>query len=347
MKHFIIIASLLLSSCTSEDKSDISTPYWEQDYPTFMGNNIPIVSRNPLTTEGVELGRMLFYDPILSADSSVSCASCHFLALAFADGVALTNKGFSTNTLKRNSPALFNLAWHDGLFWEGGAIDVESQVAGPILDIDELGGDPQKMMERLNHSADYKARFQKAFGKENIEIGDVAKAIAQFERTIVSYQSTYDQYKEGNATLSTQELQGLHLYRAHCASCHTKGFFSDFDYHNNGLDSTFDFTDPEDIRWGRYRITLNEKDKGAYKTPSLRNIALTAPYMHDGRFATLEEVLTHYSHGIVASNTLDSSIPKQGFGFSSKEQEDIIAFLHSLTDYQLITNPHYQNPFEH
>ena len=311
-----------------------------------MGEGVPTVVRNPLSEEGVALGRMLFYDPILSVDSSVSCASCHFLEQAFTDGVALSDKGFSGKTLKRNAPSLFNIAWHHALFWDGGAVDVESQVAGPILEIDELGGDPQKMIERLNRHGGYRASFQKVFGKEEVEIGDVAKAIAQFERTLVSYHTLYDDYKQGKGVLDEQALHGLALYQRHCASCHEEGFFSDFDYHNNGLDRVFDFSDPEDLRWGRFRLTFEEKDKGAYKTPSLRNVALTAPYMHDGRFITLQEVLDHYSRGIVDSEYLSQKIPKGGFQFTRQEQEDIIRFLHTLTDFEAITNPNYTNPFE-
>ncbi|MFK7901080.1 MAG: cytochrome-c peroxidase [Cyclobacteriaceae bacterium] len=349
MKYFILIISVLLSSsCSKEGESDLSVvrnDYWNLNLPDFMGDAIPTVERNPISEEGITLGRMLFYDPILSSDGKVSCASCHFLNQAFTDGEALSTNGVSGNTLKRNSPPLFNLAWHNAFFWEGGAVDLESQVSGPIIDVDELGGDPQGILSRLNNHPTYPNQFKKVFNKDVISIGDVAKAIAQFERVILSYESRYDNYKGGNEILNSQELEGLQLYQNHCESCHEEGFFSDFEYHNNGLDSVFNFTDSEDVRWGRYRITSKEEDKGKYKTPSLRNIALTAPYMHDGRLETLEDVINHYSNSVVNSASLDSRIPIEGFQFTLKEKQSIIAFLKTLTDFTFVNKEEYQNPF--
>ncbi|MTI32665.1 cytochrome-c peroxidase [Xanthovirga aplysinae] len=313
-----------------------------RDFPKEDWTAIPSPERNPITTPGVLLGRKLFFDPLLSANGEVSCASCHRQDLAFSDGQSLGRNGVSGNQLLRNAPVLVNLAWQPAFFWDGGARDLESQVFSPLTHADEMGKDLKILIAELNSDGEYTKLFKKAFQIDSISSAYVARALAQFERTIISFNSSYDQFLKGDTTLSDLALKGLKLYRTKCNSCHTEGFFTDHSYHNNGLDSVFNDQYLGE-KLGRFRISRDSSDLGKYKTPSLRNIAFSGPYMHDGRFATLEEVLEHYTTGVMKSKTLDSLLVQKdgrvGIALSEKEKKAIIAFLESLTDQSFLSNP--------
>lgn len=301
---------------------------------------------NPLTAEGVALGRLLFYDKRLSGNNHIACASCHDPANSFSDGVALTNAGAAGTFLLRHSPALINLAWADtGLFWDGGATNLESQALAPLRAEDEMHQDLIEMVEELNAVPDYVSRFRKAFN-DDIRPGYVAMALAQFQRTLVSADSRYDKFVRGEVgeDLSAIEKEGLLLFRQKCQSCHSTDLFTDFLYHNNGLDTEFPVELYDALYTGRYRITYDKQDIGAYKTPTLRNLKFTAPFMHDGRFSSLEQVIDHYSNGIRPSETLSPLIPANGFRFNKREKEAILAFLETLTDAVYITNPGFTAP---
>lgn len=327
----IFLGFLIFSSCGNQEEN-IITPTFSLSVPSQLGE-MPIPIDNPITKEGIELGKMLFFDPILSNNNKVSCASCHFPELAFSDGKSLTNSGVSNNTLIRHSPTLFNLAWHKGYFWDGGAKTLASQAFGPITHVDEMGSDLSQLVEKLNQTANYPSLFDKAFNSP-ISSQKIAFALTQYQLSLISAYSPYDDYLAGEKTLNTLEKKGLTLFNEHCSSCHQENHFSDFDYHNNGLDSTFNY-EGEDPRFGRYRITLDKKDLGKYKTPSLRNIALTAPYMHDGRLKNLEEVLNHYTNSIKKSETLAAELTKK-ITLTTEDKNAIIAFLHTLTDEKFI-----------
>lgn len=298
-----------------------------------------------LTEEGITLGRHLFYDPVLSKDSTISCATCHHQNKAFTDGTKDSPHGISGFPQHRNTPPLFNLAWHNGFFRDGGAKNLASQANGPITHPDELAADWPTILKRLNNSNKYRKLLRK---EEPYKAGMVLQALAQFQFTLISGNSIYDRYVDGDASqLNEKELKGLQLVDEHCSSCHQLHQFSDFGYHNNGLDTSFDHS-PEDPRLGRYRITHKNKDKGKYKTPSLRNLQLTAPYMHDGRFGTLEEVLEHYSSGVKDSPYTSPHVfrdDKPGFDFSIDEKDAIIAFLSTLTDSTFITDTRFSSPW--
>lgn len=304
---------------------------------------VPVVSDNRLTAEGIELGRRLFYDVRLSGNNRISCASCHHQDLAFSDGLALTNLGVSGKQLSRHAPVLFNLAWaNHGLFWDGGATNLESQALGPLTNEDEMHQDLYELEAELKAVPDYVNRFQQVFNGE-IRSVDVLKALAQFQRTLISGNSAYDHYirQEKSAMLNAEELQGMQLVADKCGSCHKGPLFTDQDFHNNGLDAHFS-DENEGIYQGHFRLSFNPSDLGKFRTPSLRNVMLTAPYMHDGRFKTLEEVLDHYQSDIKISMTTDVSLfqnqGKAGIPMSAAERKAITAFLNTLTDHEFVTN---------
>ena len=288
---------------------------------------------NPYTREGFELGRKLFGDPLLSVDGSISCASCHRQEAAFADAGMAFSLGVGGQLGLRNSPPVFNMAWNRSFMWDGGINHIEVVPFAPIIDPLEMGEDLGNVVRKLNEHADYPARFQEVFGRSPIDDQQLFLALAQYMGNLVSAGSRYDRHVQGEAALTPAELNGMQVFRAHCASCHQEPLFTDHGFHNNGLDVV-----PVDE--GRYRITLDPADMGRFKTPSLRNVALTAPYMHDGRLATLEAVVVHYATGIAASATLDAQLlPPGGLGLSAQELADLLAFLHSLTDHAFVTDP--------
>lgn len=326
--------------------SDADDSYQEPLPLVTVPDNFPAFTdskTNPLTEDGIALGKKLFFDQRLSGNNQVSCATCHQQSLAFSDGFTLTSQGISGKALERNSPALINLAWaNNGLFWDGGSTNLESQAFAPLAHEDEMRQDLSELIKELNADADYPKLFNKVFGR-TINQSDIVKAIAQFERTLISANSKYDKYirKESDGILNADELKGLELAEKFCFACHATPLLTDNLYHNNGIDN--DFTDDTElmIKKGRFRVTDNPLDLGKFKTPTLRNIEKTAPYMHDGRFATLEKVVDHYSNGVLDSPTLASNLKqngKLGFSLSETEKIQLIAFLKTLTDYDFLTN---------
>jgi cytochrome c peroxidase len=317
-----------------------------EPYELVIPRGLPpmkIPPTNPLTKQGVELGRKLFYDPILSANNTMSCASCHNQAFGFTDNGKQFSTGIDGIAGTRNSMNLINLGYQREFFWDGGSTDMESQVLGPIQNPIEMHETIANVISKLNRHQQYPALFKSAFGGDTITSNMVMKAIAQFERTLISVNSRYDRYKRGELALTSQEMIGMALYesadKGDCTHCHALGgTFSDFEYRNNGLDSVY-----RDA--GRYLITLNRLDSGKFKTPSLRNIALTAPYMHNGRFATLRECVEHYNTGFKDSKSLDPVLKVTRKGrLTSQEIDDIVAFLHTLTDTSFVNNPNFKKP---
>jgi cytochrome c peroxidase len=350
----ITVCILLLVSVTSCKKDvplEKSNPA-PQAVKLEVPGNFPAAEQdldNPLTAEGIELGRMLFYDVRLSGNNRISCASCHRQDLAFTDGVALSSIGVSGKTLDRHAPALFNLAWaKTGLFWDGGSKNLESQAFGPLTSADEMHQDLLVLETELKQVPDYVTRFKQAFNEE-IKSTNVVKALAQFQLTLISGTSRYDKFKraEAGGNLTTIELQGMNLVNSKCKACHSGELFTDDGYHNNGIDATFS-DDHEGIFQGRFRVSFDPNDMGKFKTPSLRNVMLTAPYMHDGRFKNIDEVLDHYQFGIKISPTTDQLLYQNqgqlGIPLSQTEREAIIAFLGTLTDHEFITNKKINNP---
>lgn len=306
----------------------------------------PIVEvENPTTVKRVELGRLLFFDPVLSVDESTSCASCHHPDLGFGDGlprsIGLGGKGAGAERkggkeLTRAAPTLWNSMFNHRQFWDGRAKTLEEQAKGPISDPDEMANDPQKVVDRLKTIPEYVRHFDEAFGGE-ISFDKVVMAIAAFERTLVSFNSRFDQYASGNGTaLSPTEKRGLKLYlstKARCSECHGMPTFANPDFKVIGVPDPPD--GPKDVHKEPAEKGRGGGPTGAYKVPTLRNVALTAPYMHNGAFKTLEEVVDFYSNGGGRGKGLD--IPLQDdkirkFQLTKQERADLVAFMHSLTD---------------
>ena len=305
---------------------------------------------NPLTVAGVNLGRHLFYDPILSRDSTRSCSSCHLQDHGFSDTLSIST-GIEGRLGKRNAIALTNLAYHyTNFFWDGRAESLEMQALVPIEDSLEMGNTWEEVEARLQEHATYPVLFRQAFGLEHIDDIDrslVAKALAQFERSMISADAKFDRYLAGEAKLSEAEERGRLIFfdesevlpTGECSHCHIAPLFTSLEFFNNGLDNT----DRPLKDGGKWTVTANPFDMGKFKTPSLRNIALTAPYMHDGRFATLEEVIEQYNQGGHYSKNESPNV--RPLGLQAHDKTDLIAFLHTLTDTSYLHRADLSNPF--
>jgi len=304
----------------------------------FVPKNFPQptydINKNPVTTTGFELGKALFYDGILSRDGSISCGFCHQQTAAFTQHGHDLSHGIDDKLTKRNALPIQNLAWEKEFFWDGGVFDLDLFAIAPIEAHNEMDEKLGNVLDKLRKTAKYPVLFEKAFGSKDITTERFLKALSQFQLMCISANSKYDKYvrKEG-VTLSSEELQGLELFKQKCATCHTGELFTDFSYRNNGLP----IGNPEDK--GRALITLNDNDNFKFKVPSLRNVEITRPYMHDGRFRNLEDVLDHYNNGMVKSPTLDASLEQNGrlgITITAEEKTKIIAFLKTLTDEQFL-----------
>lgn len=329
------------------------TPY---QFPSIIYfPKMPVSESNSVTNEGVELGRFLFYDPILSKDSTISCSSCHQQKNAFSDSPNAYSKGINGVTQKRNTLPLFNLAWYSKLFWDGRVNTIEEQVLHPVRDANEMNLKWKEAIKKIKRSRFYNLKFYKAFGTSVIDSNLIANAIAQFERTLISHSSKYDNVINRKAKFTMDEIEGMELIndmtKGNCLHCHTTdadGLGTTGMYSNNGLDKAITEFDFKDIGLGK--ITLQKSDNGKFKIPSLRNLLFTAPYMHDGRFKTIEEVLNFYSEGLQISPTIDSKmefVHKGGSKLNVYEKQKIIAFIKTLSDSVFISDKRFSNPFEH
>lgn len=289
-------------------------------------------SRNPLTREGIELGRRLFYDPVLSRDSTLSCAGCHLSFTAFAHVDHALSHGIQDRIGTRNAPALANLAWTQAFMWDGAIQHLDFQALAPISSPTEMDHSIQKIVEKLNASPRYPALFDAAFGARKATGERVLKAMAQFELTLISAGSKYDRMMAGTDTFSRQEQNGYAIFQKNCASCHAEPFFTNFSFEKNGLPLDTMLRD-----YGRMRITQNPADSLRFKVPTLRNIEFSYPYMHDGRFRKLRDVVNHYAQ----TTALDRPIE-----LSANEKTDLVAFLLTLTDRAFLFNPDFSFPKE-
>jgi len=286
----------------------------------------PVPEENPLTVASVSLGKALFFDPRLSRDGTISCATCHHPDRAFSDTVALS-LGIEGRTGFRNSPTLGNVAYHPNFFRDGGVPTLERQVIAPVSDVAEMDHSLEGAAEAVADDQRYQRLSQLAYGRE-LDPFVITRALASYERTLLSGWSRFDRYfYQGQSTALTEsEVRGWELFRSgtlNCTACHSGFDFSDHSFQNIGQYE--DYTDP-----GRERISLDPADNGKFKVPTLRNIALTGPYMHDGAMATLEEVVDHFASGGMAHPNKSPLIPS--FALTAAEKADLIAFLHALTD---------------
>lgn len=281
---------------------------------------------NAYSADKRELGRLLYYDKRLSADGTVSCATCHDPALAFTDGKAVSD-GIGGQKGGRSAPTVFNRAYSLAQFWDGRAKSLEEQAGGPMQNAIEMGNTHKGVVDTLNTIAGYKPLFVKAFGKQDFGIEEVTKAIATYERTVLSGNSPYDRYKAGNkAAMSASQVRGMDVYfnKAKCDQCHEGINLTTNAYHNLGVGT--DKPVPDE---GRFVVTKVAGDWAAFKTPTLREIARTAPYMHDGSLKTLEEVVDFYDKGGIANKNLDERL--KPLKLSDVEKKDLVEFMKALS----------------
>lgn len=348
---YLSLLLLLLISCSSKgEEESVYTPVPANlEIPELFQQKLiaPVIpTNNPLTEEGIALGKKLFFDPILSKDNTQSCASCHDPKNAFTDDTRFS-EGVDGKFGTRNSMPLFNLAWNfdERFMWDGKELSIERQAFSPVRNPIEMHSDWKNVAKKLQEHDEYPILFQQAFGASKIDSTFVTKAIAQFERTLISGNSKFDQYLLGKVELTSEEQNGFNVFmdetRGDCFHCHgsdNNPLWTDNKFHNNGLDETF-----TDIGLGA--VTGDPNDNGKFRSPSLRNLKFTAPYMHDGRFATLEEVINHYSEGLKLSSTIDPLMKKANQGgvqLSDKDKADLKAFLLSLSDDNFVNNPKFQ-----
>lgn len=348
---YLSLSLLLLISCSSKgEEESIYTPVPANlEIPELFQQKLiaPVIpTNNPLTEEGITLGKKLFFDPILSKDNTQSCASCHDPKNAFTDDTRFS-EGIDGKFGTRNSMPLFNLAWNfdERFMWDGKELSIERQAFSPVRNPIEMHSDWKNVAKKLQEHTEYPTLFQQAFGTSKIDSTLVTKAIAQFERTLISGNSKFDQYLLGKVELTPEEQNGFNVFmdetRGDCFHCHgsdNNPLWTDNKFHNNGLDETF-----ADLGLGA--VTGDPNDNGKFRSPSLRNLKFTAPYMHDGRFATLEEVINHYSEGLKISSTIDPLMKKANQGgvqLSDKDKADLKAFLLSLSDANFVNNPDFQ-----
>ena len=327
---FIAILLLTLASCKREEDPVLSDRYDLRVPPGFPNPNIP--ADNYISKSRIELGKKLFFDKRLSSDNTISCASCHFPQNAFSD-VSPLSVGVQGRIGFRNAPPLFNLAWMPLLMKDGGVPTLELQVHAPISDIAEMDSDILQVIDEIKN--DYNDLSLYAY-KRPFDTYVLTRALATFQRTLISGESRYDSYIIHGGSLTASELRGKDLFFAdslHCADCHSGFNFTSFNFENNGLSLNHPDT-------GRARITLLPQDVGKFKVASLRNVEVTAPYMHDGSLGTLEDVIDHYASG--GQPHANKSPLITGFSLSNQDKSDLIAFLKTLTDHRFLNNPSFR-----
>jgi cytochrome c peroxidase len=315
--------------------------------PTPIKLNIPagwpkpatdIFAKNKLTEQGFQLGRRLFYEGQLSKDGEISCASCHQQFASFAtydhDLSHGVNNGFST----RNASVMVNLAWMKGFQWDGGANHIEVQPLVPLTAPNEMGERLDSIIYKLKKDTSYQRMFKAAFGDPMINSQRILKALAQFSGSLISANSKYDKVKRGEASFNPYEQNGYDVFKVKCESCHQEPLFTDNSYRNNGL-ALNRFNDE-----GRKKITNDSKDSLKFKVPTLRNVQVSFPYMHDGRIFSLYQVVEHYRTGIITNQpTLDSTL-RNRITLTNKQKNDIVYFLYTLTDSSFMRDSRFGPP---
>lgn len=334
-KAMVLTMAFALFSC---NKKEEITPLSSEDllsFPDYFPKPHYNFENNELTEEGFLLGKKIFFDKNLSSDQTISCASCHHQQFAFSDAGFTFSEGVEGRLGRRNSPALFNLIWQKQFMWDGGINHIEVMPIAPFTDHAEMDMEIADIVDYLNNSITYRNAFKNAFGVNEIDSQKMLLALTQYMGALISANAKFDKVEKGDATFNQKELNGQSLFNQHCASCHTPPLFTDNQYHDNGISSNYA------VDQGRYEITQQQNDLGKFKTPSLRNIMQTYPYMHDGQFISLDDVIEHYSSGINANDNLSPLLPQGGFSFSDNEKNALIAFLKTLNDWNFIYDTRY------
>ncbi len=334
-KNKISIGIIILISMAFVKK--LTTPIYF-DIPKSWPKPHYDFTTNPLTEEGFQLGRNLFYDPILSRDNTISCASCHLQQTGFTHVDHDLSHGIESKIGTRNSLTLQNLAWSTTFMWDGGVNHLDVQPIAPITSAVEMDETLENVVAKLQKQELYKLLFEKAFGTKKITGQLTLIALSQYLVMLKTSNSKYDKVIRKEEKFTEMEQKGYNLFKINCASCHTEPLFTNNSFENNGLAVDETLND-----YGRMRITQNPMDSLKFKVPTLRNIEFTFPYMHDGRFKTLTEVIKHYNSGIQNSKTLSKQLQKP-MNLSDNERTEIAAFLKALTDIEFLYNPKFNYP---
>lgn len=326
---------LFVQACRK--KNDVTSKLTPITFPVPPGFPPPAYpfEKNPLTEEGYQLGKKLFYDGILSKDGSISCASCHHQIAGFGTFDHDLSHGIFNQHTMRNAPSLSNLAWQRAYRWDGSAATIEQVILQHIQGGNEMGETVLGIMNKLQRDTGYRNAFQKAFGSTQISPQRLSFALSQFVLLLVSGDSKFDQVKQGLATFTPNEQAGYDLFMANCNSCHQEPLFTDFTYRNNGLG-----WNPTTGDIGRMRVTGTISDSLKFRVTQLRNVQMTFPYGHDGKIASLSQMMTHYSTGIQDGTTLDPLL-KNKIPLSDQERFLLVQFLSTLTDTTFMNNPRF------
>ncbi|WP_312768999.1 cytochrome c peroxidase [Epilithonimonas sp.] len=335
---FFIALSGILISCSNEYEGEA----FEEDkgYNLDIPINFPALefdaNKNPVTVNGVALGKKLFYEGKLSRNNTISCGFCHIQEYAFTHHGHPVSHGIDDKLGIRNAPPIQNMAFLKNYTWDGVSHNLDERSLVPITTDFEMDSSLPEVVSRLSQDANYKKLFKAAYGDDDITGERVLKALTQFMVTMISADSKYDKMKKGTASFTNEESQGIALFQTKCASCHSGELFTDESYRNTGMYYNAQYDDR-----GRYRVTLDWNDNMKFRVPSLRNVEYTAPYMHDGRFYSLEAVLNFYSDNVENQTNLDPILKQNGhigIPMTTLEKQYIIAFLKTLSDQQFITN---------
>lgn len=330
---FFVLAAWILVTGAAID-------YWQPhplslDYPKDWPKPQPIFAKNKLTEEGFQLGKRLFYDGNLSKDGEVSCASCHQHFAAFANYDHDFSHGVNNGLSVRNAPALINVAWMKTMHWDGAINHIETQPLAPLTNPEEMGESLESVLEKLRNDSIYPSMFRAAFGDSKITSQRMLRALSQFVGSLVSGNSKYDQVKNGKASFTDYEARGYATYQQYCSGCHVEPLFTDNSFRNNGIS----LNKKGDV--GLMKITGLPDDSIHFKVPTLRNIQLTFPYMHDGRHYSLFSVIDHYRNGIDTSNKSIDPLLYKKISLTNKEKNELVYFLYTLTDSSFIRNPRF------
>lgn len=338
-KIILIFIAAMLGACSNEEPYTAVNERLPFEVPANFPKPVQDLESNYPTKFGFELGRRLFYDAQLSADNTISCSFCHEQSSAFTHHGHALSHGIYDQEGVRNAPSVQNLVWNSEFFYDGASNSIEMLSIVPIHNPVEMDETLETIAVKLKKDKTYVKQFSQAFENGEVSSGNILKALGQFMTMMVSADSKYDKYvrNEPGGSLTATERQGMQLFQQKCASCHKTDLFTDGSFRNNGLPPNSFLND-----LGRETVTGFEYDRYKFKVPSLRNAALTAPYMHDGRFGSLESVLNFYASGVRASATLDPLLSNNGvlgIALTQEEKTAIIAFLKTLTDEEFINNP--------
>jgi cytochrome c peroxidase len=337
----LLVLTVLFSASFIQQRGPLLTYlqlHIPKGWPKPVGN---IFANNPLSEQGFQLGRRLFYDGRLSKDGSISCGTCHQQFAAFVSYDHDFSHGFNNTYTTRNAPAIFNVAWMPNLHWDGGINHLEMQPLAPITAPNEMAETLENVLRKISAEAAYKSLFKAAFGDTATSSQRMLKAIAQFVGSIQSYNTRYDKMKRGETLFNISEQYGYNVFKAKCNACHTEPLFTNNTFANNGLS-----VNPALNDFGRMKVTGNIDDSLKFKVPSLRNVQLTIPYMHDGRLYTLSQVIAHYTSKIDTTQPTLHPLLQHRIAINNQEKVDLLSFLYTLTDEELTHNKRYGPPEE-